>query len=243
MSEPTQQSRPGRATVWVVVAALGLLLLVALGASSPRPVPVEVLPRPTISADAGPLPVPEPAVSASESALPLPEQEPLDFPDWIGDVFRALVVASLVGVVGWFVYRLFGAVIRPERGVAAEPTGNAVDIPEIDDEELVDVVADAVASLRRGIAVEGAVVECWRRLEQVAADSGIVRRPTQTSQEFTVEVLGHAIVDSAALTDLAELYRQAMFSTHQLTDADRERAIDCLEALSSQLRREVPDES
>ncbi|MEO7587251.1 MAG: DUF4129 domain-containing protein, partial [Arachnia sp.] len=58
--------------------------------------------------------------------------------------------------------------------------------------------------------------------------------------EFTVAVLGHAVVDAAALDDLAELYRQALFSTHHLTDAHRDRALAALESLSAQLTRREP---
>ncbi len=172
--------------------------------------------------------------------FPIPEQEPVTFPEWADYVVRIVVAVAVLAVltlIVLFLVRLAKAVVRADRRRAVGPSGNAADIPEIDDEELEETVAATVASLRRGIPVDGAVIECWRRLERVAADSGIVRSPTQTSQEFTVEVLGHAVVDAGALQDLAELYRQALFSTHQLTDVHRDRAITALEALNSQLTR------
>ena len=228
--------RRGGSLLLVVAVALVVLLLVALGAASPRPAAVEIIPRPLPTATPSPAPLPTFDVLSSQSPLlPMPEAEPLVLPEWADDVVRILAVAAVLALVGAFLYRLSRELIRTERRHAAPPTGAAAEIPEIDDEELAETLQETVAELRQGIPVEGAVIECWRRLEQVAVSSGIFRRPAQTAQEFTVEVLSHAVVDAAALDELAELYRQAMFSTHELTDADRDRAIAALEALSAQL--------
>lgn len=225
------------AVLAAAAAALGLLALMALGAASPRPSAVEILPRPAPTLSPEPAPsLPDLHVLPSASPLfPAPDVEPLVLPEWADDVVRLLVAAAILALVGAFLYRLRAELIRTERRHAADPAGNAAEIPEIDDEELAETLEETVAELRRGIAVQGAVIECWRRLEHVAVSSGVFRRPAQTSEEFTVEVISHAAVDPTALGDLAELYRQAMFSTHELTDADRDRAIAALETLSAQL--------
>ncbi len=223
----------------LLAVAVALLVLVALGAASPRPaVVVEIIPRPLPTASVAPESLPSINPLPTQSPMfPLPEGEPLRLPDWADDVVRILVAAAVLGLIALFLYRLAGELVLTERRQAGEPGDGGAEIPEIDDEELAEAVQATVESLRRGIAVDGAIIACWRRLERVAASSGIARKPAQTSHEFTVEVLGHAVVDAAALEDLAELYRQAMFSTHQLTDAHRDRAIADLEALSAQLDR------
>ena len=222
----------------LLAVAVALLVLVALGAASPRPAVVEIIPRPLPTASVAPESLPSINPLPTQSPIfPLPEGEPLRLPDWADDVVRILVTAAVVGLIALFLYRLAGELVLTERRQAGEPGDGGADIPEIDDEELAEAVEATVESLRRGIAVDGAIIACWRRLERVAASSGIPRKPAQTSHEFTVEVLGHAVVDAAALEDLAELYRQAMFSTYQLTDAHRHRAIADLEALSAQLDR------
>ncbi len=222
----------------VPVVTLVLLLLVTLGATSPRPALVEVIPRPAPTESLEP--APQESANPSPTLFPIPEQEPITFPEWTDYAARIVVVVAVLAVLALvvlFLFRVANAVVRSDRRRAVGPSGNAADVLEIDDEELEETVVATVASLRRGIPVDGAVIECWRRLERVAADSGIVRRSTQTSQEFTVEVLGHAVVDASALQDLAELYRQALFSSHQLTDVHRDRAITALEALIAQLTR------
>lgn len=229
--------RRGGTLPLVIAVALIVLILVTLGATSPRPPLVEVLPRPTPTATLGPeVPLPSLNPLPSQSPVyPMPDVEPLVLPGWADDVVRILAAVALLALIGTFLYRLSGELIRTERRHAAEPTGAESEIPEIDDEELVEALDETVAELRLGMAVDGAVIACWRRLEQAAVSSGIFRKPAQTSQEFTVEVLSRAVVDAAALEELAELYRQAMFSTHELTDAHRDRAVSALEALSAQL--------
>ncbi|MDO5735788.1 MAG: DUF4129 domain-containing protein [Propionibacteriaceae bacterium] len=240
MSAPVQSRRRGSLLLVPILASV-VLILVVLGATSPRPALVEMIPVPAPALTAEPESQSSLTAAPSQSPmLPVPEQEPLTIPDWVDDVVRILVAVAVFALVAVFLLRLSRALDRTNRRRAAGPSGNQVDIPAIDDEELEATVAATVASLRQGIPVDGAVIECWRRLERLAAASGIVRRPTQTSQEFTVGVLGHAVVDPAALEDLAELYRQALFSTHQLTDVHRGRAIDALEALSAQLTRQDP---
>lgn len=181
---------------------------------------------------------------------PMPEQETLappqenpfeDFepswvmPAWVGELLQALAVAAAVVLVAWFVLRVRRAMEKPELKRAKEATGDGVVLPDGVEEEVATSLGQAIAALRSGVAVDEAVVACWRRLETIAADSGIQRLPTQTAQEFTVAILGHAMVEESALTDLASLYRRAMFSTHQMGEPDRERAVEALESVAASL--------
>lgn len=237
--EPATTTRRGPLLVAVVAAVV--LLLLSFAAASPRPVLLETLPRPSTTMEAPSLPAPSLGPVPSVSPMPVPEQDPFEFPGWVDDVLAVVLVAGAAVVVIWFLMRLAAVSRRPQYRSAVADGGQAVEIADLDDEELVEAVEETVASLRRGIAVDDAVIECWRRLEQVAAGTGIPRRPEQTSHEFTADVLSRGSIDAAALADLAELYRAAMFSTHRLTDADRERAIAALERVSAQLRGEASD--
>lgn len=235
MADPTTMRRGSASTVMVVIAAVVGLLLVALGSTSPRPSIVEMQRGPTASVPVLPPPTASEILPSVEGLPPMPEVAPISLPTWLPDLLRAVVIIVIIAAVIWLIHRISQAMTKADFKQAKEAT-EGVELAEINEEEIADAVDQTVASLRRGIAVEGAIIECWRRLEEVAADTGIARRPAQTSQEFTVEVLGNSTVDAAAIENLAELYRQAMFSTHELTDDDRERAIDALEAVSAQLR-------
>ncbi|MBK7820087.1 MAG: DUF4129 domain-containing protein [Tessaracoccus sp.] len=220
----------------LVVGALGVLVLAALGAGSqwgrivtirpetPQPPPVEPLASPTWSPSFPPHPLGD-----------LPEVEPARLPDWVAELAGALVVAAGLALAAWLVVVLVKAFRAPGLRLAGAGTGSAVEIPEIDEEEVALSLAQTLARLRSGVAVGDAVVECWRRLEAIAAETGVAREPTQTSEEFTVAILAHTVVDDDALGDLARLYRRAMFSTHVLNDDDREHAVGCIERLADQM--------
>lgn len=227
----------------VALVAAVVLALAALGATSSWGPLVEVLVEaPTVPPPPPPPPETELPVAPPGMEEQLPERPWVpEIPEWVGRLVVAVGIALLAGLVVWFVVRVARMVRRPELRRAAEATGSAVELPDIDEEQVAESLGRTIASLRSGVAVDDAIVECWHRLEAIAADSGIERGASQTSQEFTVEILGSTGVDGATLAELVALYRRAMFSTHVLSDADRDRAIDCLERLADQLGAEVDD--
>lgn len=179
----------------------------------------------------------EPTDAASEEAAPAdPAPQEVTDPGGVTKTRKSLwmIGAGLV-LLGWFILRVKRALERPEFKPAKEASGRTADLPEGVEEEVAESLEGAIAALRSGVAVDDAVVACWHRLETIAADSGMPRLPTQTSQEFTLAILGSAVVDEAALLDLASLYRRALFSTHVMGETDRERAVECLESLAGSL--------
>ena len=88
--------------------------------------------------------------------------------------------------------------------------------------------------LREGSPRE-AIIATWLDLERLVATAGVPRRPSETSSELVVRVLDDREVPAAALTDLAALFREARFSTHELTEALRERAAGDLDAVHAAL--------
>ena len=80
------------------------------------------------------------------------------------------------------------------------------------------------------------IVECWHRFEQQAAGLGFEREPWETSSEFTLRMLELVSADPHAVTVLNELYREARFSEHPLTEEHRQRARDALDAVHAGLR-------
>ena len=88
--------------------------------------------------------------------------------------------------------------------------------------------------LRKGSPRE-AIIATWLDLERLVAAAGVPRRPSETSSELVVRVLDDREVPAAALTDLAALFREARFSTHEPTEALRERAAGDLDAVHAAL--------
>lgn len=82
-----------------------------------------------------------------------------------------------------------------------------------------------------------AVVACWVALEDGLTASGVVPERSETSLDLTVRVLTRWEVDPATLSTLAELYREARFSRHPITTAQRDAAVGALSEIHSTLRR------
>lgn len=183
---------------------------------------------------ADPAPAPDADLDPVEIDLPdrpLPEEpaEPGDPPD-LSWVFQALLVVMAVAVVVLLVRNVrFG----PRRSRAAR---RAIEpLPDVDLAEAIEEVAeDLHQRLARGTP-RNAIVECWVLLEDAVAAAGPGRRPAETSAEFTARVIGEHSVDPLAIDRLAELYREARFSRHELVERHREEAIAALDALRAQL--------
>lgn len=119
------------------------------------------------------------------------------------------------------------------------PAPDDLDFDVLDSPDVLagEIVSDARA--QRALLASGtprnAVVEAWRRFETQAGAAGVVRRPWETSSEFTLRVLELVEADSAAVSLLAGLYREARFSDHELTEDDRVSARAALDAVHASL--------
>ncbi len=99
------------------------------------------------------------------------------------------------------------------------------------------IAADA-ARQRETLATgspRNAIVQCWHRLEERAGAVGVRRSPWETSTEFTTRVLEQLHADPDATTTLAELYRDARHSRHEITEESRRRAAEALDVVHRSL--------
>ena len=103
-------------------------------------------------------------------------------------------------------------------------------------EALVRDAAGQLAAVEVGGPRDG-IVACWLRLEEVVASSGVPLHAAETSTELATRVLHTLDVDPRAVAGLAELYREARFSEHPMTEASRAQARAALRTLHEDLRR------
>jgi hypothetical protein len=104
-------------------------------------------------------------------------------------------------------------------------------------------LAEAAGGTQRDELLTGsprnAIVACWVRLEHAVERAGIARHRSETSAELTARVLSTYVVDRQAIDALAALYREARFSSHELSEHHRQRAVAALDELHRQLARPV----
>jgi len=148
----------------------------------------------------------------------------------------------LLGGLLYLAYRLarwgFGAWRERQRPAppAEEVEFDVLALPEPLARELAAGAAAQRDVLQSG-SPRNAIVEMWNRFEVQAEAAGARRRPWETSSEFTLRVLEAVDADSAAVARLAELYREARFSDHELTEGHRDAALEALAVIHAGLAR------
>lgn len=163
-------------------------------------------------------------------------------PAWVGmlgDVLVAGIVGFLIVLLARrirFVRRVRFAGVRVE---SRHPPEGHDDDDAVDREALADELAERLVALEGG-RPRNAIVAAWIALEEAAARAGVPRDETETPTEFTRRAMAAYHLDEDALGRLADLYREARFSQHQVTEHHIRHARDCLGILSRDLRRAVP---
>lgn len=165
-----------------------------------------------------------------------PEESP-QVPWWVD---ATSVVAGLLLVLGLGL--LTGKRVREyrrRRALAERAEPDPAGLVPLPTPDTVAEHAEVHRTALAGGTPRNAIVALWNRLELDVADSGVPRRPAETSAEFTSRFLGALDADRDAADRLAELYREARFSRHDLTEQHRAEAGAALERLHRSLRAGV----
>jgi len=234
-----------RAGATAAAAVLAVLLLTVLAAWAASIGPSELFrddgirPQRDFSTPAASSP-PTADESAAEPAPP-----PLADRDWawlrVVAVVLELGLAALAGYLlfrgGRWVSQLWGARRRRD----PPPEEVAFDVLEDPRALAAEIVRDADrqrALLGAGSPRNG-IVGCWHEFEVSASRAGLARKPWQTAAEFTMAVLDLVDADDQAVARLADRYREARFSEHEVTEAHRAEALAALDRIHAGLRTQA----
>ena len=147
----------------------------------------------------------------------------------IGTLLRIALALWLLSLL-WRGLRWVAEDLQARR--SREPAPLELDFDVLDDPEpLVEEMqrdADLQLELLLGGEPRNAIVACWERFEEQAERVGLARKPWETSSEFTLRLLDVVSADVSAVSRLATLYREARFSEHEITEADRQQAVEAL---------------
>ena len=233
-------ARAGTSAVLAVLTGVGLLLVLVTWAASIGPDQVvsgghveQIAPEDTSTA----APTPDAAQRLLDKARHQHRGEP---PGWIRTVAFVLELLTL-GVVLFLAGRLLR---RLRQAWQARSRRRSPPLEEVEFEVLGSAsrVGDAMeqdATEQRALLEEGeprnAIVSCWHRFEGQATLGGVVRRPWQTTGEYVLGVLDLVGADRGAVSRLADLYREARFSDHPMTEGHRQAALDALDTIHRSL--------
>ena len=152
---------------------------------------------------------------------------------WMILTFTALLLASVVTLAALLTV-LRWLLTRDWRRSRREPDPEEIAFEPLGVPALARALAEG-AQAQRQLLEDGsprnAIVACWHRFELGAAAAGIDRARWETSSEFTLRVLDQLSADPAAVTELADLYRDARHSEHEITEDSRARARAALDRI------------
>jgi len=185
--------------------------------------------------------------TADDPVTPPPSDAPLSGgpPDdsAIGSLLRHLVEFLVLGLMVAGVALLLWGLVQVARSVHWRwpwRRSHREQLQEVEF-EVVDVADSLSAELARQADAQRAlldqgsprngIVACWNEFEQAAARVGHARQGWQTSSEFTLEILDLVQADGGAVGRLAGHYREARFSVHEISEADRTEARDDLDVI------------
>jgi hypothetical protein len=176
-------------------------------------------------------PVPQPSQDAIQRAHDHGGSPFMSIPMLLAVVVILIVVIS---VLSWTI----GLPGRPKPRRARQRDA-AAGRPEQAAEDLADQLAQAVDvgldTLGEG-PVADAVIRCWLAMRDAAIAAGVRPRRSDTPAEFVRRVLASSQVHPAPLRDLADLYREARFSVHPMTETHRTAARSALESVRADLQ-------
>ena len=147
----------------------------------------------------------------------------------VGNPWPLLVLFAVValGAAALTVYRH-----RHRRAVALPPEPD----PEPGAEPLMAALAAGARVLHEDPDPRTAIIGCYAAMERSLADAGAPPLMADTPAEVLSRATASGLVRSAPATTLTSLFRQARYSSHPMTEADRATAIDALAQVQADLR-------
>ena len=147
----------------------------------------------------------------------------------VGNPWPLLVLFAVVALAtaALTVYRH-----RHRRAVPLPPEPD----PERDAEPLVAALAAGARVLHEDPDPRTAIIGCYAAMERSLADAGSPPLMADTPAEVLSRATAGGLVRSAPATTLTSLFRQARYSSHPMTEADRATAIDALAQVQADLR-------
>lgn len=157
------------------------------------------------------------------------------FPEWVVVGATTLLVLYALGLLALVAAsRLRRRVPRAEREPGATEDAGGEGWGTLLAVEMSEAAQEQLGDIRLGNA-RNAIIACWLRLHTATRRAGLPPSASETPQEFTARALRHLRLDGAAIAELSGLYREARFSEHPISEAQRQQAAAALAVLAEQL--------
>ena len=238
MGQASASMSAGRAAAVAVVACTVLVAVLATLAASIGTGDVLRGDGPTRVAGTPEVPTPP---TSDTGAIPPPGPDLTDQnhrPTWVA-VVQIIVISAFVAAALFGCAMLLRRLRLPRLKRKAAP-GQAIDFEVLPPASAIASAIAADADRQWQVLLSGAprnaIIECWNRFEVQAAAAGVQRERWETSSELTLRVLTTIGASPSAVIGLADVYREARFSRHEVGEDLRDRAVELLREIQDSLR-------
>lgn len=156
-----------------------------------------------------------------------PGRDAQPLPPWLESAVLALAVVVLVGAFAYAYRRLRAEYVRKPRPAQPEHADGAA------------VLAGAVASGRRALRdiddVRTGVIACYAAMEASLSASGVARHASDSPNDLLARAAAGGLRTGGSAAVLAELFREARYSTHPMGEDQRRQAAAALADLAAAL--------
>ncbi len=161
----------------------------------------------------------------------------VDVPSWVSNVLAVVGVILLLVLVLGFTRTFSLPSIRVRGGLRWGNRGRSETIEEdLDVEAAADVLDDSISAVGAGGDPRSAIIAAYARLLDGLAEVGCARLPYEAPEEHLHRSLLALGVSPEAMSAVVDKFLVARFSTHPVTEADRDEVRDALRAAAAQLR-------
>jgi len=102
--------------------------------------------------------------------------------------------------------------------------------------EVATILDQTISSLSEGGEYRRTVLECYRRICEILESRSKIDGHLLTAREFEATLSDRLKFTSPYLTQITEIFEDARYSKHEVSEREADAAIDCLTHLSSVLR-------
>ena len=162
-------------------------------------------------------------------------------PPHVNPIFAIVLVAGLLAVLAGILLIVWVMTIALRRRRLSlrlptrhPPPVDAAPKSVVDLDRAVDRALDELGAVG---PVDDAIIRCWMQLETAAGAAGLGPDASDTPEEAVGRMLVAGGVRAEPLRRLADLYREARFSRHRMTEADADAAREALTGILDDLRQ------